>query len=150
LAIAVTVVVIALGVLILLLWLVPAIAGGFGSLLTNLPQALTVLTEGYNTLRSQNSVLSSLLPALESANAPSLPEEELRKLMDGFFNSGLPILVSGGSAVFTVLTNLVLVLVMAVLFLVDPTTYVQASLYLVPKSNRGRLLELWGELYHTP
>jgi predicted PurR-regulated permease PerM len=148
-AIAATVVVVTLAVVLLLLWLVPSITSGFGSLLTTLPQTLTILTDGYNTLRSQNSLLRSVLPALESTTAPSLSEEELRTLLERALQNGLPILVSGGGAVVSVLTNLALVLVMAVLFLVDPTTYVKASLYLVTKNYRGRLLELWGELYHS-
>jgi predicted PurR-regulated permease PerM len=64
-------------------------------------------------------------------------------------SSGLPIVVSGFNAILNLASNLAIVLFVAVFFLVDPVSYVKASLYLVPKHNRPRMVEIWNELYQT-
>ena len=150
LANALSVVVIGLTILVLLLWVVPTIAIGLGGLLTGLPQGFENAVGAYNDLRASNDVLGRILPPPAEPSGSDTPSEaEIRALLDRVATTGLPILVSGGSAAVSLLANLVLVLFIAVLFLTDPTTYVKASLYLTPKSQRERVLALWGELYRT-
>ena len=134
--------------LFLLLWLLPTIAAELGGLLASLPQGVENLAGLYNSLLERSETLARVLPAIEPGEA-SLSEEEIRQLFEGVVNNGLPILVSGGGVAFNFLTNFILVVFLALLFLADPTAYVKASLYLVPESYRLRMTELWGELYKT-
>ena len=134
--------------LVLLLWLLPAIAVELGQLLRGLPRALENAASAYNGLREGNERLGQLLPPAQPAGS-SLSEEEFRRLVDEVVSTGLPILISGGGLVVSVVSNLVLVVFIAILSLVDPTAYVTASLYLVPKTYHPRLVALWGELYLT-
>ena len=134
--------------LFLALWLLPSIAVELGNLLTGLPQGLQNLAESYNGLLERTPTLSRFLSPVETTPG-NVSEEEVRQFFEDAVNTGVPILLSGGSLALSFLTNLVLVLVMSLLLLADPTAYVKASLYLVPKGYRPRLLELWGELYHT-
>ena len=136
-------------VLLLLLWLLPAVVGGLGKLLVGLPQVLENASTAYNDLRAQNDTLARLFPAAPENQPDNLSETEIRNLLNEVVNRGLPILVSGGSVAVSLVTNLVFVVVIALLLLVDPLAYAQASMYLTPKSYNPRLLALWGELYRT-
>jgi predicted PurR-regulated permease PerM len=149
LANTVAIILVALALLFLLLWLIPTIANAFVDLLTGLPQGVRAVAESYNAFRERSTYLTTLLPPLNAPELGTLTPEQLRDIVGRVVNTGLPILVSGGSVAATLFTNLVLVLLMAVLFLVDPMSYVKASLYLVPSAHHTRVLELWGELYQT-
>ena len=138
-----------LAFLVLTLWLVPTVAAGFGDLLTGLPGGVQNLAAAYNELRTNNEALGRVLPPLQVDGANTLTEQEIRTLLERALSSGLPVLVSGGGAALSVLTNLALVLFIALLLLADPLAYVTASLYLTPKGRHERLLRLWGELYKT-
>ena len=140
---------VSLAFLVLLLWLVPALIVGFGDLLAGLPQGLSSLAQTYNSVRADSEVLSRILPPARVAGSPGLSEAEIRGLLERALNTGLPILISGGSVALSLLTNFVLVLFIALLFLSDPLAYVTASLYLVPANHHERVLNLWKELYHT-
>ena len=144
----VSVLTVAVVALFLVLWLLPSIANELGGLLTGLPQGIQNLTESYNGLLERNAALGRILSPIETSPG-DVPEEEVQQFFENVVNAGLPILMSGGNLAFNFLTNFVLVLVMTLLLLADPTAYVKASLYLVPKNYQPRLLELWGELYHT-
>ena len=61
----------------------------------------------------------------------------------------MPVLVSGGNFVFTLLANLFLVVLLAIFFIAEPKAYVRASLYLTPAARQAQLLGLWSVLYHT-
>lgn len=138
-----------LALLILALWLVPTVAVGFGDLLAGLPGGVQNLAAAYNDLRAGNEALGRVLPPLQPGGSSGLTETELRRLLEQALNTGLPVLVSGGGAALSVLTNLALVVFIAILLLADPLAYVTASLYLTPKRRHQRLLRLWAELYRT-
>ena len=140
---------VSLAFLVLLLWLVPALIVGFGDLLAGLPQGLSSLAQTYNSVRADSEVLSRILPPARVAGSPGLSEAEIRGLLERALNTGLPILISGGSVALSLLTNFVLVLFIALLFLSDPLAYVTASLYLVPANHHERVVTIWQELYHT-
>ena len=135
--------------LFLLVWLLPALITGVSKLLTGLPQTVQNLVAVYNDLRAQNDTLARILPAVQETRPQGVSEAEIRNLFNELVSTGLPILVSGGSVVVSLVTNLVLVLFIALLLLADPTAYVQASLYLAPRPYHERLIALWRELYHT-
>jgi predicted PurR-regulated permease PerM len=48
-----------------------------------------------------------------------------------------------------VIVNLIFILFIAIFFLVDPKSYVKASLYLLPVRFHGRAIEIWNELHRT-
>ncbi len=135
--------------LFLLLWLLPALITGVSKLLAGLPQTVQNLVAVYNDLRAQNNTLGRILPALQETRPKGISEAEIKNLFGELVSTGLPILVSGGSVVVSLVTNLVLVLFIALLLLADPTAYVQASLYLAPRPYHERLIALWRELYRT-
>lgn len=146
---ALSTVAIGLAFLVLMLWLIPALVVGFGDLLAGLPQGVSRLAQTYNSVRADSEVLSRILPPVQAADSAGLSEAEIRGLLERALNTGLPILVTGGSVAFSLLANFVLVLFIALLFLSDPLAYVTASLYLVPARHHERVVNLWRELYHT-
>ncbi len=135
--------------LVLALWLVPTVAAGFGDLLAGLPGGVQNLAAAYNELRTNNEALGRVLPPLQPDDSSTLTEQEIRTLLERALNTGLPVLISGGGAALSVLTNVALVFFIALLLLADPLAYLTASLYLIPKSRHERVLQLWAELYHT-
>ena len=140
--------VIGLAAFALALWLVPAIVAGLGDLFTSLPQGLRNVAAGYNELRASSDVLGRLLPPL-APRGPGVSQQDVQALLERALRAGLPLLASGGSAALSLLTNLILVVAIALLALADPTAYVKASLYLIPKPHHTRVVALWEELYHT-
>lgn len=135
--------------LILIVWLVPTLVTGFSDLLAGLSGSVNNLAEVYNRLRIDNETLGSILPPVEVDSSSSLTEAEIRNLLEQALNTGLPVLISGGGAALSVLTNVALVLFIALLLLADPLACLTASLYLVPKHRHARVLGLWAELYRT-
>lgn len=140
--------VVSLLALLLQLALWPVLVTEASALLTKMPQGIETLFSSYNALLAERELLSRVLPPVE-INLGGISREASQQVLNNFLNSSLPFLISGGGVALNLLTDLVLVFFLAVLFLVDPTAYVKASLYLVPKAYRPRLLELWGELYRT-
>ena len=136
-------------VVVLLLWSLPSLVEGLGNLLARLPEFLRTVADAYNALRTQNDTLARLLPAAQETQLSSLSAAEIKDIVNRFVNTGLPALANQGGVLLNLLTNVVLVLVMALLLLVDPTTYVRASMYLAPKPYRPRLLALWKTVYRT-
>ena len=135
--------------LVLVVWLVPTLVTGLSDLLTGLTGSLNNLAEVYNRVRTSSETLSGVLPPVATNSPSTLTEAEIRALLERALNTGLPVLVSGGGAALSVLTNVALVFFIALLLLADPLAYLTASLYLVPKSRHERTLQLWAELYHT-
>ena len=135
--------------LVLVVWLVPTLITGLSDLLAGLPRGVENLAVAYHDLRAGNEALGRVLPPLQPGDPTTLTEDEIRALLERALNTGLPILVSGGGAALSVLTNVALVFFIALLLLADPLAYLTASLYLVPKSRHERTLQLWAELYHT-
>lgn len=150
LAVAVSVVGLLLSALALTAWLVPSIAGDLYALARRLPALSDQLTGLYDRLTARDDLVGQLLPprALEF-DSSSLTPERLRALANNALSAGLPVLASGGSFLVTLLANLFLVAMLAIFFVAEPTAYVRASLYLVPKGRQARLAALWSTLYHT-
>ena len=61
----------------------------------------------------------------------------------------VPRFFRGAQTVGAVVGQTVLAVFLAILFLATPYSYVNASLYLVPKEKRERTLEIWQALYKT-
>ena len=131
-------------------WLVPAIGADLYALAQRVPAFVTRLSQSYTELSDQDTLLGRTLPPLTSnLNSASFTPERLRQLVGNALSQGLPVLVSGGNFVFTLLANLFLVVMLAIFFIAEPKAYVRASLYLVPARRQAQLRGLWSVLYHT-
>lgn len=138
---------------LLLVLVLPQLLTGVLDLLGNVPTALTALGTLYENLRSRNEFLNAALRPLPAFGAESaITQERAREMLDQLINASLaiaPSLLGGVSIVVTVLVNVVFVLFIAIFFLVDPQSYVKATLFLTPKHYHVRLIAIWNELYHT-
>ncbi len=131
-------------------WLVPTLGSDLFELAQRLPAFATQLSQIYSNLSSQDTLLGRTLPPLTGdLDSSSLTPMRLQRLLSDALSQGLPILVSGGNFVFTLLANLFLVVMLAVFFIAEPKAYVRASLYLVPAHQQEALRGIWSVLYHT-
>lgn len=132
------------------LWLVPSVVADLGELFDRLPQFANRLTRLYADWRAGSEWRSTVLPPLAfRTEGGDLTEERFRQLLSEATGVGLPVLISGGSVVASLLANLFLVVMLAIFFLAEPKAYVRASLYLLPPQRHAQLLGLWSTLYHT-
>ncbi len=133
-------------------WLVPSIVSEISTLLSRneMEQLLAGVREFYTQVRQQNPYLAELLPPLsQEFDSNALSPERLRELVGSALSTGLPILVSGGSVVATILANLFLVFMLVIFFLAEPQAYVRGLLYLLPERHHAGFLALLSTLYHT-
>ena len=123
-----------------------------------LPDMTRSSYEGYETLRTGGSYISTFLPALDFSSLEQIEEalgiqpEDLLGLFGTVLTSSTSLLgpvVQGLGLFASLLGNIFFVLFIAIFFLIEPTSYVRASLYLVPRHYHGRMLEIWDELYDT-
>lgn len=131
-------------------WLVPAIGTDLYALALRLPAFTTQLSQAYTALSDQDTLLGQILPPLTGdLDTSSLTPLRLQQILSNALSAGLPVLISGGNFVFTLLANLFLVVMLAIFFIAEPKAYVRASLYLVPKHRQAQLLGIWSVLYHA-
>lgn len=133
-------------------WLVPSIVAEVSSLLSQgeMMQLMESLREFYTQVRQQSPYLAELLPPLsQEFGSNALSPQRLRELVSSVLSTGLPILVSGGSVIATILANLFLVLMLVIFFLAEPQAYVRGLLYLLPERHHAGFLALVSNLYHT-
>jgi len=145
---------VALGFVFLILLVMPRLFTELLVLLSSIPDALRALVSVYERLRESNPFLNAALaplPSAESTIAEFTPERA-QELLDQFLNAGAaiaPTLLGGVETILSVLINFVLVLFIAIFFLVDPQSYIKASLYLLPAHYHVRAMEIWHEIYYT-
>lgn len=131
-------------------WLVPSVVADLGELFDRLPEFVDRLTQLYADWRAGSEWLRAILPPLAFGTEGSIfTGDWLRQFLGGSVSWGLPDLISGGNVVASFLTNLFLVAILAIFFLVEPKAYVRASLYLLPAQHHPQVLSLWSVLYHT-
>ena len=152
-AIAVATVDVGLVVMLLFFLVVPRLLTGVIELLSTIRPAISSLVTVYANLRERSEFLSAALPApaldLDSALIDSTRAQEV---LQQFIDASLalaPSLLGGVGTVVAVVVNLIFVLFIAIFFLVDPQSYIKASLYLVPRHYHQRATEIWNELYRT-
>jgi predicted PurR-regulated permease PerM len=136
----------------LVLWLVPRLLTEFVALLNTIPDAISTLVTSYTTLRDRSPFLTAALPAPPDLGDTAMAPVTARSLLNRFVSAGLaiaPSLLGGVSEVVTILINLAFVLFIAIFFLVDPLSYVKASLFLTPQRYHGQAISIWNQLYHT-
>lgn len=132
------------------IWLLPSIGLDLYELALRLPEFSVQLTEVYDRLSARRDLVGQVLPSRTlELDSTAFDPERLRQILGDALGAGLPVLVSGGNFVFTLLANLFLVVLLAIFFVAEPKAYVRASLYLVPAPRQAQLLGLWSVLYHT-
>ena len=140
-----------IALLLALLLIVPSLVLGLADLIADVPTAVTTAVEAYESLRTSNDTLNSLLPSLDPNNFV-LTEDlvaTLQELLQSVWNTAAPAILEGIGTVSTVAFDLFILFFIFLFFLIEPQTYIKASLYLVPTQYQQRLLDLWNELYTT-
>lgn len=152
-AIAVATIGVGLVVLLLLLLVMPRLFTGIVALLRTIPTAISSLTTVYGNVRARSEFLSAALPDLPSdLGVTAIDSTRAQEILDQLVNFGqalVPGLLGGVGTVLTVVVNLIFVLFIAIFVLVDPQSYIKASLFLLPLRYHARAIAIWHELYHT-
>ncbi|MCB0061413.1 MAG: AI-2E family transporter [Caldilineaceae bacterium] len=153
-AIAVATVGVGIVAVLLFFLVVPRLLNDLVALLRNIPTAIDALPTLYEQVRNRNPLLATALAPFPSIDSPMsvLTPERARELLNQFLSAGAaiaPTLLGGVGNVLSIVINIALVLFIAIFFLIDPQSYVRASLYLLPQHQHGSLLAIWNELYRT-
>lgn len=143
------------GATLLGLWILPTLTHDLATLIASTPAAFTEAEQLYQEVRQSNELWQIVLPPLTAEElwqwngVQQLPDEELQALSFSFINSALPLLQGVSSIAIRWITNLSIVAIVAIFFLVSPHDYLRAGLFLLPRSYHGRAVEIWYELYAT-
>ncbi|MEZ4615068.1 MAG: AI-2E family transporter [Caldilineaceae bacterium] len=153
-AIAMATIGVSFAAFLLFLFVVPRLLTELTVLLGNIPKALEAVPELYEQLRTSNRFLESALAPLPTVDAAanSLTTQRAQEILNRFVNASLaiaPRLLGGVGTILTLLVNIAIVIFIAIFFLIDPQSYVRASLYLLPQRYHSSTLQIWKELYHT-
>lgn len=134
--------------ILVILVVVPNIVRETASLFTQVPRALTNAATYYQTLRESNERLLELLPALEFETFVGNSQEMMNNAV-AVLNAGIPIVLQGFGILASSFANLAIILFISIFFLIDPSSYIKASLFLTPRLYHQRALAIWNELYYT-
>lgn len=134
--------------ILIILIVVPNLVRETASLFAQAPRALNNAAASYQTLRESNERLLELLPALEVSTFIGNSQEMIDRAVS-VLNAGIPIVLQGFGILASTLANLAIILFMSIFFLIDPFSYIKASLFLMPKTYHQRALAIWNELYRT-
>jgi len=152
-AIAIATIGVLIATVLLLLLVLPQVVTGLGDLLSNVPTAIRALPALYETLRARSTFLSAALSPLPDLEAGTeMIPQQAQEILNQLINASMTIasgVLDGVSIVANILINIVFVLFIAIFFLIDPQSYVKASLFLTPKHYHRRVVEIWNQLYHT-
>ncbi|MBV7331613.1 AI-2E family transporter [Chloroflexi bacterium TSY] len=143
----------------LMLLIVPALIYDIGQLLSSVPDATSSVFSSYESLRESNAFLAANLPSLRplfegatEAQVLAIDQGTITLFINQIFNASLAVarhVLGGMNTLFAVALNFAFVLFVAVFFLVDPKSYVKASLFLMPQRYHARAVVIWNELYQT-
>lgn len=148
------------GVISVMVLLILPISQEVGMAITNSQAAIDNAGAIYDQWRTSVPILASILPERESSAiliqlSEVMSNVDLRTVQDAMgavFQAGstvLPSLIKGLGTFLAVLANLLFVILIAIFFLIEPMSYVKASLYVTPERYHDRALRVWSELYHT-
>jgi predicted PurR-regulated permease PerM len=138
---------------LLSLWILPTLGKGVADLVQDMPAAMESAKTSYQDIWDSNATLQSILPEIpkEASNEP-IDAQTLQRIFNWLVQSGMaiaPDLMGGIGLLAGILVNLGLVLFIAVFFLLDPKSYIIALLYLIPKDNQKRAVEIINTLGST-
>lgn len=153
---AIAVATVGVGIITVLLFLLvmPRLLTDLVALLRNIPTAIQALPTLYEEIRNSSPLFATALAPFPSLDSPidALTPERAREILNQFFSAGVaiaPTVLGGVGSALSIMLNIALVLFIAIFFLVDPQTYVRATLYLLPKHQHGSVVGIWNELYRT-
>ncbi|MCA9933291.1 MAG: AI-2E family transporter [Ardenticatenaceae bacterium] len=134
--------------LLVALVIVPTIVRETIALFAQAPQAVNTAAQYYQLLRESNERLMEALPALEIETFVS-NQQTMMDTAVSVLNAGIPIVLQGFGVIASSLANLAIVIFMSIFFLIDPTSYIRATFFLVPRPYHQRILTIWNELSKT-
>lgn len=152
-AVAAAVLVGLLFLILLALLVLPRLIDQLVALITSIPAAMRTLVQLYERLRNASPFFQLAMPPISTGGAgarltPERAQEILRQVLDASVAIA-PRLLSQLGQVVNVLIDFVFMLFIAVFFLIDPRSYVQGSLYLIPRRYHQRAVAIWQELYES-
>lgn len=125
------------------------------ALLTGLPDAIRRAARNYGDLRAASSIAARLLPPVNVADVDALLRGDLTlfiPLFEGMSEApvdfedlagqALPVLRQIGSTIASAVANLVLIALLVLLLLMEPTVYYRAIVSLVPRRREERTVEI--------
>lgn len=137
----------------LLILVLPRLINETLALITTIPDALRALLRSYEQLRGASRFFELALPPAPGSEAGAdLTPTRARQILQQFVDASLaiaPRLLSELGQLINILINIGFMLFIAVFFLIDPRSYVQASLYLAPRQYHRRIVALWQAIYAT-
>ncbi len=136
----------------LVLLVLPRLLEDLFVLLGSIPQAIGALSGVYESLRTSSEFLGMALAPLPDAETTTLTVESAQEILNQLVNASLaiaPTLLGGVGTMVATLVNVGFVIFISIFFLIDPKSYVKASLYLVPARHHQHVVHIWNELYHT-
>jgi predicted PurR-regulated permease PerM len=138
---------------LLSLWILPTLGKGVADLVQDMPAAMESAKNAYQQLWDSNPPLRSILPEIpKAASKEPADAETIQRIFNWLVKSGMaiaPDLMGGIGLMAGILVNLGLVLFIAVFFLLDPKSYIIAVLYLIPKNNQKRAVQIINTLGST-
>ncbi|MCA9928352.1 MAG: AI-2E family transporter [Anaerolineales bacterium] len=148
-AIAVSIVIFLFITVLIFAVLLPTIFSELSKLLRAIPAAFSTFADLYEQFRISNEFIMNVLPPINDSATVDGLSTQLQGRLGPFLETGIPVILSGVGNVAVALVNLILVFFLSIFMLIDPLTYVKASLYLVPESYHHALMNLWNVLYET-
>jgi len=139
------------------LWIIPTLFVELGIVVGQLPRMLLEAGATYERLRMSNEIAASILPMvdfnelLQAEENLGIRGQAIRDTLVSLLRQNVlqgPLLGSVGGFL-GILTNLLIVVFIAIFFLIEPMSYVRASLFLVPRGYQERVLDIWDELHET-
>jgi len=133
---------------------IPAFVQQTADLIQNLPEAIRAGIENYDKLRASRQMLENLLPpftvedfeAFLAGQTELFPEaqplDQAPIDLAGLLSTALPVLGQIGTFFADTLSNLFLVLLLALLLLIEPTMFYTMFVVLVPREKERRAVEI--------
>lgn len=160
LAVAISAISVVVGAVAVMLLLVLPISTEVGRAIESAPEAIDSAARLYDEWRTAVPLLQNVLPERESSAiliqlgelAANVDLSTVQQSLAAVFQAGstvLPSLIKGLGTFLAVLANLLFVVFIAIFFLIEPMSYVKASLYITPQKFHTRVLGIWMELYVT-
>lgn len=115
------------------------------NLVEELPQAIDNVRDDYNELADR----VIFLPPIDVSVSASDQEDISGIINADTLTGGAAFITSVGSLVLSIAFNLFIVIVVAIYLLLDPQTYANSILSLIPKDRHVRILEIMIDLRHA-
>ncbi len=145
-----------MGILVyaMIILIFPPMVSELAGLLSGLPELVSDAVTGYEELRTSSPSLERLLPSFSDLSPEGFEIDQslidqLLTIARSLVSNGLPLALQGVGALVTLTSNLLVVLLVSLFFLVEPRSYITAILYLIPQSHHARAVEILNILYQT-